>query len=189
MYFVDIPICVFSWRISIVIISICTNVVPRSSSFAPRIASCWRFTCCTGFDFPIRPVPRRATNKLSTSSRYERTTEGSVQHARVYSFCSGTCSAAGGGERAGARVVSSDKEVTNCLARRAPGRLCDVLGTKLARRSRPRRGSLPKDDDGSALALRSIVTCEIMRTPSKPDDPTTGEFIDGLPEPREYFLV
>lgn len=46
-------------------------------------------------------------------------------------------SAAGGGERAGARVVSSDKEVTNCLARRAPGRPCDVLGTKLARRSQP----------------------------------------------------
>lgn len=79
------------------------------------------------------------TNKSSTSSRSSRsegTTEGSRARSRVLSVVA-RGSAVGGGERAGARVVSSDKEVTNCLARRAPGRPRDVLGTKLARRSRP----------------------------------------------------
>jgi len=60
--------------------------------------------------------------------------------SRVF-LCGGTCSAASRGERAGARVVSSDKEVTNCLTRRAPGRPLDVLGTKLARRDRPVRSA------------------------------------------------
>lgn len=72
--------------------------------------------------------------------------------------------------------MSSDKEVTNCLARRAPGRPRDVLGTKPGAAGPTgwtRRGSLPKDDDGLALALRSIVTCENnANEPSKldPDD-------------------
>lgn len=98
----------------------------------------------------------------------EGTTEGLRARAlsRVLSVVA-RGSAAGGGERAGARVVSSDKEVTNCLARRAPGRPRDVLGTKLAPTGRVDR--YRKTTTGCALALRSIVTCEIMRTPSKPD--------------------
>jgi len=125
------------------------------SSFSPFffLQASWKFIYvfsiydALGLSFLIRAVSpvmcARLTNcpppavHLGMSERPQD--RSSAAHSRVFSVVARV--ARPGGKRAGARVVSSDKEVTNCLARRAPGRLCDVLGTKLARRGWPVRSA------------------------------------------------
>lgn len=80
---------------------------------------------------------------------------------------------------------SSDKEVTNCLARRAPpAALRDVLGTKLAATTARRRPDATRPGDGSA-ALAAAVDRDLRGSANTTRrlDLMTGEFIDGLPEP------